>query len=202
MPNTTNNNWPTPADTDLVKNGADAIRDLGNAIDTTLGVYSPVTSGLVKINTTSFSGVTVQTVSNVFTSTYQNYRVYITWTMASGAALNMRFAASGTPESAANYYFSGISTVFSSDTISSRRGNGTTGFSTSTNMATSENFMVIDVASPQTSANSKANFQVASSGGYGEMFNGVYSGSTSFDGISFNSSVNITGTIRVYGLAN
>ena len=45
MPNTTNNNWPTPADTDLVKNGADAIRDLGNAIDTTLGVYTPIDLG-------------------------------------------------------------------------------------------------------------------------------------------------------------
>jgi hypothetical protein len=45
MPTTTNNGWPTPADTDLVKNGADAIRDLGNAIDTTLGVYTPVNLG-------------------------------------------------------------------------------------------------------------------------------------------------------------
>ena len=53
MPTTTNNGWPTPADTDLVKNGADAIRDLGNAIDTTLGVYSPATPGLVLISTTT-----------------------------------------------------------------------------------------------------------------------------------------------------
>jgi hypothetical protein len=36
MPNTTKFNWPTPADTDLVKDGAEAIRDLGNAIDTTI----------------------------------------------------------------------------------------------------------------------------------------------------------------------
>lgn len=36
MPNTTNFNWPTPADTDLVKDGAAAIRNLGNGIDTSL----------------------------------------------------------------------------------------------------------------------------------------------------------------------
>jgi hypothetical protein len=36
MPNTTNFNWPTPADTDLVKDGAAAIRNLGNAVDTSL----------------------------------------------------------------------------------------------------------------------------------------------------------------------
>jgi hypothetical protein len=34
MPNTTNFNWPTPADTDLVKDGAAAIRNLGNGVDT------------------------------------------------------------------------------------------------------------------------------------------------------------------------
>lgn len=34
MPNTTNFNFPTPADTDLVKDGAAAIRSLGNSIDT------------------------------------------------------------------------------------------------------------------------------------------------------------------------
>jgi|TARA_R110000868_G_scaffold135640_1_gene348210 hypothetical protein len=35
MPSTTNFGWSTPADTDLVKNGANAIRTLGNSIDTT-----------------------------------------------------------------------------------------------------------------------------------------------------------------------
>lgn len=34
MPNTTNFNWTTPADTDLVKDGAAAIRTLGSSIDT------------------------------------------------------------------------------------------------------------------------------------------------------------------------
>jgi hypothetical protein len=36
MPNTTNYSWATPADTDLVKDGAAAIRTLGSAIDTTV----------------------------------------------------------------------------------------------------------------------------------------------------------------------
>jgi len=34
MPSTTNFGWTTPADTDLVKDGASAIRTLGNGIDT------------------------------------------------------------------------------------------------------------------------------------------------------------------------
>jgi hypothetical protein len=36
MPTTTNYGWTTPADTDLVKDGASAIRTLGTAIDTTV----------------------------------------------------------------------------------------------------------------------------------------------------------------------
>lgn len=36
MPTTTNYGWTTPADTDLVKDGAAAIRTLGSAIDTTV----------------------------------------------------------------------------------------------------------------------------------------------------------------------
>jgi len=36
MATTTNNGWTIPADTDLVRNGASAIRTLGNAIDASL----------------------------------------------------------------------------------------------------------------------------------------------------------------------
>jgi hypothetical protein len=36
MPTTSNFGWTTPADTDLVKDGAAAIRTLGNGIDTSL----------------------------------------------------------------------------------------------------------------------------------------------------------------------
>ena len=44
MPNTTNYNWATPADTDLVKDGASAIRTLGSSIDTTTKNLNPSTT--------------------------------------------------------------------------------------------------------------------------------------------------------------
>lgn len=44
MPNTTNYNWATPADTDLVKDGAAAIRTLGSSIDTTTKNLNPQTT--------------------------------------------------------------------------------------------------------------------------------------------------------------
>lgn len=44
MPTTTNYGWTTPADTDLVKDGALAIRTLGNGIDTTTKNLNPETT--------------------------------------------------------------------------------------------------------------------------------------------------------------
>jgi hypothetical protein len=47
MPTTTNFGWTTPADTDLVKDGASAIRTLGNNIDTSLLDLKGGTTGQV-----------------------------------------------------------------------------------------------------------------------------------------------------------
>ncbi len=44
MANTTNYNWETPDDTDLVKDGALAIRTLGSSIDTTTKALNPSTT--------------------------------------------------------------------------------------------------------------------------------------------------------------
>lgn len=43
MATTANNGWTIPADTDLVRNGAAAMRTLGNAIDTTVGAWQTYT---------------------------------------------------------------------------------------------------------------------------------------------------------------
>ena len=47
MPSTTNFGWTTPADTDLVKDGASAIRTLGNGIDTSFVDLKGGTTGQV-----------------------------------------------------------------------------------------------------------------------------------------------------------
>lgn len=44
MPTTSNFGWTTPADTDLVKDGAAAIRTLGNSVDTTTKALNPETT--------------------------------------------------------------------------------------------------------------------------------------------------------------
>ena len=47
MPTTTNFGWTTPADTDLVKDGAAAIRTLGNGVDTSMAQLKGGTTGQI-----------------------------------------------------------------------------------------------------------------------------------------------------------
>lgn len=53
MANTTNFNWPTPNDTDLVKDGASAIRTLGSSIDTSFVGLKGGTTGQVLSKTSN-----------------------------------------------------------------------------------------------------------------------------------------------------
>ena len=73
---TTNYGWDIPQSTDLVKDGATAIATLGEDIDTS--IYTALggnKSGLVLLNTTSFSGVASHSVSNFVSATYSNYKI-------------------------------------------------------------------------------------------------------------------------------
>ena len=97
---TTNYGWTIPNDDELVKNGAAAIRTLGQAIDTTAA--TSFGGDLILINTTSFSAVSSVNVNNVFSATYDNYKLLfnnitgIDW-------VGIRLRASGTDDSGANY---------------------------------------------------------------------------------------------------
>jgi hypothetical protein len=94
------NNWPIPEDTDLVKDGAKAIRDLGNAIDTSSADFA---GGLVHIETQNFSSVSAINFDNVFSSDYRNYFFNFVGSQSSGANMTMRLRASGSNDSTSNY---------------------------------------------------------------------------------------------------
>lgn len=53
MPTTTNFGWTTPADTDLVKDGAAAIRTLGNGVDTSMAQLKGGTTGQILSKTSA-----------------------------------------------------------------------------------------------------------------------------------------------------
>ena len=104
MATTTNYGWTTPDDTDLVKNGADAIRDLGSAIDTSMNTaLGTKKAGLVLLNTTSFSAVASQSINDVFSATYTNYAILVDYTTSGSVISSIRMRASGTDNTTANY---------------------------------------------------------------------------------------------------
>lgn len=101
---TTNYGWAIPQSTDLVKDGATAIATLGSAIDTSMNTaLNKNKAGLVLLNTTSFSGVSSQSFNNVFSATYDTYRIFYNTTHSSNSETILRLRASGTDASGGNY---------------------------------------------------------------------------------------------------
>mgnify|MGYP007073085241 CR=1 FL=1 len=197
MPTTTNNGWPTPADTDLVKNGADAIRDLGQAIDTTLGVYSAVTPGSVKISTTTFSGVATQSFNNVFSTTYDNYKILVKITGSTSTALNFRLRVSGT-DTSTNYYWAGNYQRYDQTTESGENGNNVAQGQIG-GLQSVRGFHVVEINQPFLATPTQYS-SLGFDAEYKRHYAGAQSGSTSFDGITLIAlSGTMTGTVSVYG---
>jgi hypothetical protein len=98
---TPNYGWPVPTSTDFVKDGAQAIEDLGDAIDAT--VFALPAVGLTLINTTSFSAVSSVSVSDVFSATYDTYVIRSSYTGSASTFCNIRLRVAGADASGANY---------------------------------------------------------------------------------------------------
>jgi len=194
--------WNIPDNTDLVKDGALAIRTLGNAIDTSMNTaLGTKKAGMVLLNTTSFSGVSSQSLStNIFTSTYQNYLLFMNWTASSTHAINFRFRKAGVDVSSA-YFFAGISTIHSSATISSQRGSNVTSVYSSTGVGTGDASALLLITDAALAKEPKIEVTLTPSTGLYEKFGGVASGTTAIDSLTFYPSTGtITGSISVYGV--
>jgi hypothetical protein len=201
MGNTPNNNFPFPESTDLVKDGAQAIEDLADAIDTTLGVYAPVSSGLTLINTTSFSGVSSQSVNDVFSATYTNYRITTDITASSGVGISLRLRVAGADNTSTNYRRQRLG-VDSTSVQGARTVNDTSWVDFAVANVESS-LSIIEVLNPfQTQNTTATNFRGAA-GSTNPEFHITYFGinvTTSYTGFTiFPSSGNITGSVSVYG---
>jgi hypothetical protein len=91
---------------------------------------APTTSqGLTLINTTSFSGVSSQSINDVFSTTYDNYVIQLNCSTGSVAAesISLRLRVSGADNSSNNYYYSLAFVPFSgTPTVSGSNGSGLT----------------------------------------------------------------------------
>jgi hypothetical protein len=200
MGTTTNNGWPTPVATDLVKDGWEAIKDLGDAIDTTLGVYAPSTPGLTLINTTSFSGVASQSVNDVFSATYDNYRLVFNYFGSVGTTARLKWRVAGADNSSNLYYSQGLLSSTSSVT-GAADGPVTTGHILGQHVTVRSMLSTYDVGNPFASLNTQFLGLRAKDGEF-ELKLAAYDGATSFTGFTIiPASGTITGSVSVYAYA-
>jgi hypothetical protein len=164
-------------------------------------------AGLVLLNTTSFAGVTSQSINDVFTATYANYFINFEITQnTSNANIGFRFRVGGADNSTSNYLYTitGLNTASSADNIVASGQTTslfTKGFATGV-VAANMNFFGPQLS--KTTAITSASYGTSTSG-QGAHFTGagLFNASTQFDGITFITSAGtMTGTIRVYGYNN
>jgi hypothetical protein len=210
---TPNYGWTVPTSGDLVKDGATAIETLGDAIDASMNTaLGTKKAGMVLLNTTSFSAVASQSINDVFSTTYDNYRIIVNANSSSTSSPGqlIRLRASGADNSSSNYRWSNLY-IFDSSATPTVTGGGSNGLTTSfycgSNSSTAgyTGEIVIDISNPFATKNTGILFQSISydqSGTRGtfETGGGTMSVTTSYTGFTLvPSSVNITGTVSVYG---
>ena len=204
---TPNYGWPVPTSTDYVKDGATAIEALGDAIDAT--VFGLGSAGMTLISSTTMTAVSSQILTNVFSSTYDNYRVIFTGNGTVNGYNWLGFQLrTGTTTATTNYFSKAMhsdtntaSTTFASANVSNATfltGSITNGSSAATGFDICRPFL----ATPtdmygQTQGNFTGNSTYAS------IFWGTNTNSTSYNQLVLTpSSGTITGTVKVYGYRN
>jgi hypothetical protein len=205
MPNTTNYSFPTPADTDLVKNGADAIRDLGDAVDTAMNTaLGTKKAGMVLLNTTSFSAVASQNLQ-FFSSTYDNYKIIVKFSAFSGdGSIRYRMSASGVDATGSNYN-TGLRYIYSVGSPGDTQDNNQTSGNLTPfrNANPQDTKIVLDVVSPFLAERTGVIFSGNANDGVQWMSiigTSAHRVSTSYDGITFFPTTGtMTGIVSVYG---
>lgn len=160
-------------------------------------------SGMVLLNptTTTFTTATSVVFNNVFTSTYENYKIVITSPWATSATIGLRLRASGTDNTTANSYkIAGVYTNMSSVAVWNQDTNiwswGSNGSSPADVSA------VIDLFGPATTNRTGMQAVVSSGGNQAIWGPGFHTATSAFDGMDLIAGSAVSGTIRIYGLRN
>lgn len=194
MGTTTKMAIPYPEATGLVKDGWEDMKDIATQVD--------AKSGLVLLNTTSFSAVSSQSVNNVFTSNFKNYRLVVnaTSSQTSSQVFGLKMRASGT-DTSTGYYNIDVYTGSATGPSRSYEANvARFGFGNAGNIKMAG---AADLFSPQEAAVTGLNsfsFEASNSDFYSDFIIGYLNNTTSYDGFTiYVASGTITGTISTYG---
>jgi|LakMenE01Jun11ns_1017448.scaffolds.fasta_scaffold9933583_2 hypothetical protein len=152
--------------------------------------------GLTLIKTETFSASAAVNVNDVFSTTYNNYRILINATTLTGS-LTMRFRVSSADNSTSNYKMDLYGTsLWTNSAYSGYQESGSTNFNV---MAESSPASVsLDILNPFETQKTFLHGQT-SQNDRGRSYQGLFDATTSFTGFSLLPSTNITGNLSVYG---
>lgn len=163
--------------------------------------------GLTLINTTSFSGVASQSINDVFSATYDHYKILLRLTAAStDLTVNFRFRVSGADNTTSNY--NKVGWYVGSD-ASSGNGNSLSQslFQLGTFDTTNPTYHLHDILISLPFSTDYTQFQSTdgykSQGGthFSEFNSNWFNATTSFTGFSvYASTGNITGSVSTFGI--
>ena len=168
-----------------------------------VGVAPTTTQGLTLINTTSFSGVASQAFNNVFSATYNNYRIKINFdNTGTTPSFYIKLRASGT-DSSVNYWSGLVGRTSTNTSATDGQQDVTVGFIVGFSANANSNHMaVFDLDNPfLTKRTTFAGSYVDQSAVVGMHFAGSHRNTGSFDGFNFIASTgNLTNaTVSIYG---
>ena len=159
---------------------------------------TPTPGGLVLISTTTMSAVASQPINDVFSTTYDNYRILINATTLTGT-LTMRFRVAGADNSTSNYKMDLYgATLWTNSAYGGYQESGSTNFNVVAESSPAS--ISLDILNPFATQKTFLHGQT-SQNDRGRSYQGIFDATTSFTGFSLIPSTNITGTVSVYGYA-
>ena len=200
MPTTSKMGIVYPSSSDLVKDGATNMGTIATTVD--------AKTGLILLNTTSFTGVSSSSFpANVFSATYKNYKLVLNVTQSSSNTLNIRYRTAGTDNTASTYYDYFAKPATNSASFASNYNNGGTSsyFIDNSSGTDSVKAFSLDIFSPfEAQRTYYAGNGVSSSNSgaqpyYGGFAFGGFNNTTSFDSMTlFPGSGTITGSMSIF----
>jgi hypothetical protein len=182
--------------------GADGTVLTADSVEATgLKWVAPSSGALVLLNTTSFTGVASQSINDVFSATYDNYKIVAKVNNASTAGIIFRYRVAGSDNTTSNYNIqqtqSGATTVSTQSRVNRDNFDFFGGSITS-----QDNYYFIETIFPFASETTVINSIALHNPSLPESFINVggFDQTTSFTGFSLIASTgNISGKVSVYG---
>lgn len=161
--------------------------------------------GLVRINTTTFSAVSSVSLNNVFTSTYQNYRILFDYVASAQNNHSIRMRVAGTDNTSTNYSKI-LQGSYVNNTAVTAGNTGNTSWDVLQNASAIYANASMDIYFPagaRSTSFSMAAYLQNSVAEYGLFSAGIHNVNTAYDGFSLIAAAGtISGTIRIYGYKN